>query len=450
MTGIHNFERSAALGLALLFSASADLRADDIRLEGNTRLTGTVRSIGENGSVELMSELSEEPIVLKGSAVREVTFSAPAEEPARPGAMVELANGDVLPVVLEELDERRLVVSSAEAGRLEIPREMVRSLHLGIYDQRVIYSGPDSLDNWIRDREGSKNWSYENGVLTAEGSGQISRRLEPASQFILRFTLGWQNNPNFQLSFADPLLGPAKAADRYLLQFNNAGLEIKRMSAEGPPHPSLITLNRPPDQFPGSRMKVEIRVDRLRSILKLYLNGEPEGRFIDPIGRAPTGGGISLFSNAPNNTEHEITQLEVLEWDEAGDRHRTEERGDPARDSLIGRSAERWSGRLAGIRTEGGNVLLSFKSEFQEEPIEIPDTEVSTVFFAEEAMAEVPKGDRPFVLRLRGNGVLSVTSCTFDGTEVRALHPLLGQLTLRRSGVSAFARAVPPTEISTQ
>ncbi len=445
MTGILN-SRPASLCFACLLTCAGSAGADDLILEGDARLTGVVRSISANGAVELQSPISPDPIFLKGSAVKRVVFSAPSEIPVRPTSRIELANGDILPVALESLDDKMLVVSSPEAGRLEIPREFLRSLHLGIYDQRVIYSGPDPLDNWIRDRTGSKNWSFEGGTLRAQGAGQISRKLEAAPQFIVRFTLHWQNNPNFQFSFADPLVATGKPSDRYYMQFTGAGLEIKRESSAGRRYETIVQLNRPPDQYAGSRLKVEIRVDRVRSTLKLYLNGELEGPFIDPYGKPPTGGGIALVSHAPNNTEQEISDIEVLEWDEAGDRHRTEDRGDPAQDSLIGRSAERWSGSLVGIRSEGGSPWFFFKSDFQDAPIEIPESEVSTVFFANQGVVDPPDEVHPFVLRLRGNGSLRVSSCIFEGDEVQAIHPQLGRLTLRRSGISALEHLAPSPE----
>ncbi len=450
MTGIRNFRSFAACVAGLLFLIPESLSADDLILEEGARLSGTVRSIGSNGAVELHSEISPDPVFLKGTSVKQVVFSLPAEIPEIPTSRIELANGDILPVTLEELDDGAMTASSPEAGRLEIPREFIRSLHMGIYDQRTIYAGPDSLDHWIRDRQGSRNWMHEDGVLRVQGAGQISRKLDCPQQFIVRFTLKWHNNPNFQFSFADPLAELGKPSDRYFMQFTGAGFEIKRMTADGPPHPSIALLNRPPDQYAGSRLRVEIRVDRVRSVLKLYLNGEPEGRYIDPVGRAPSGGGISLTSQAPNNTEQEITNIEILEWDEAGDRHRTEDRGDPAHDSLIGRSAERWSGKLVEIRGDSGSPWFYFKSDFQDAPIELPASEVSTVFFSNTAAAGQTGKAHPFLLRLRGNGFLRVSSCTFDDEEAHVAHPLLGNLTLKRSGISALERFIPPPGATTE
>ena len=49
----------------------------------------------------------------------------------------------------------------------------------------------------------------------------------------------------------------------------------------------------------------------------------------------------------------------------------------------------------------------------------------------------------PFVLRLRGEGSLRVTSCLFTEETVSAVHPLLGPLNFRRDGIVAMERTDP-------
>src|SRR5690606_700622 len=98
----------------------------------------------------------------------------------------------------------------------------------------------------------------------------------------------------------------------------------------------------------------------------------------------------------------------------------------------IGRRAERWGGRLEAIRRTPEGPVFVFKSDFQESPVELPEPEVSTVFFK---TGDQPATDDPepaFSLRLQGFGNLKVTSCTFADDVIRARHPLLGDLTLER------------------
>jgi hypothetical protein len=433
------------LGIRLALPAAAD----DLTLAGGqARLSGTVRSINAEGVVELASELSAAPLFLKSGSVEKIAFSAKPAAGDPPSTLVELANGDLLPATIESLDDQRLAVISPEAGRLEIPRESVKSLQFGIQRHKVIYQGPRSLEEWSEGGGEMKNWIFERDAVVSKGPSAASKILALPRQFILRFTLAWQQGmiPNFQVFFADPLVAKGEPCNRYYLQFGGAGLEIKREAAKGKRYNTIAILNRPSDQYPDNRLQVEIMVNRDASRMKLFLNGEPEGEFADPIADVPDGSGIALACNTPNGGSQEIRDIEIMEYDDSRRRHRAEERGNPGSDSLISIEDDRWSGRLLEIRNTTKGVVFVFKADFQEQPIEIPEADVSTVFFT----AGNPKTDAqaplPFVLRLPGEGSLSVASCQFTGESAAAVHPLLGPLAFRRGGIVAMERIKPATE----
>lgn len=413
---------------------------DQIALIGDARLSGTVKSINAEGVVELESPLSPEPVLLRGEAVRKVTFSDEDGTFKVPPSRLELNNGDVFPVEVESLDGEKIRVVSPVAGNLEVPRSALKSLMLGIHPNRVIYSGPRTQNDLKPEGTQAENWSFDEGVLTVQGGGRASKRLEPVKQFIVRFTLEWHNNPSFQFFFADPLSPTHQVTDRYYFQFNGSGMELRRESSNaGKRQTSFATLNRRPEQFDNSRVKVEIRVDRTEGVLYLFLNDEAEGRFKDPVGNPPEGGGISFVSSAGNDSEISISGVEVLEWDPQGDRFRTEDRGDPRTDSMIERRGDRFSGRLIEIKNVESERIFVFKSDFQDEPIELPESEVSTVFFKEPEQ-EAAQQFHPFALRLKSEGVVRVSSCSFPGEKIEAVHPLLGPLVFARDGVTALER----------
>ncbi len=118
----------------------------------------------------------------------------------------------------------------------------------------------------------------------------------------------------------------------------------------------------------------------------------------------------------------------------------------PKNDSLISREDDRWSGRLLGIRNTAEGAMFRFKTGFQEEPIEIPEADVSTVFLAENEAVKPDLTAHPFVLRLPGDGALRVSSCQFSGDTASAVHPLLGPLTFSRGGITAMERISPAPE----
>jgi hypothetical protein len=426
--------------LVLVGCALGIASADKLSLKDDARLTGTIRSINEAGVVELTSGLSPDPVLLKAEAVEKVEFSTPESAPIPPGTLIELSNGDLLPANIESLDDRILTIMTEDAGRLEIPRIALKSMQLGVHKRKAVYIGPKNADEWGRDLDENKRWKFSGGSLVANGPATASRSFETPQQFILKFTLKWQANPNFQIFFADPLTPKIEPVDRYYLQFNGAGMEVKRESSTGKRFQTVILLSRTPDQFANNQVDVEIRVDRKTSRLHLLLNGEPEGAGIDPVEGTPQGHGLTLVNSSAAGLSQEIRGIEILELDNVRARHRSEDRGNTKEDSLISRDEDRWSGRLAGISKSAEGAVFSFKSDFQDAPLELGESDVSTIFFAQPENAAAPDPDPPFALRLSGEGSLRVSSCTFSPESVSARHPLLGMLKIKRGGVVAMER----------
>jgi hypothetical protein len=432
-------KRLAPILLAAAFASSAG--ADVLALGGGGRLTGDVRGISGKGVVELASPLSPEALMLKPGVVKKVDFNVPPLA-AVPPAMVELDNGDRIPCALESLDADTLSVLTPDAGRLAIPRSALQSLQLGITRTTEIYAGPADAREWSgTPPDGRKSWGFENGSLTADGPTIGSRNFTLPRDFILKFTLRWKRNPNFQIYFADPLTPDAAAVDRYFLQFNIAGMEVKRESATGARSQTVMLIQRSPEQFRNGEVAIEIRVDRGTSRLHVLLDGEPEAAGIDPGDTPPAAGGVTLVSSGPPGSLQEIREIRLLPLDDAASRHRAERRGDKTVDSLISRDEERWGGRLDGLRSGADGLSFVFKSDFQDEPLVVPAADVSTIFFARPEVADAAAAASPVVLRLRGDGSLRVASCEFSETGVTAVHPLLGELKIAREGVSAFEYA---------
>ncbi len=419
--------------------------AADVSLIGDDRLTGELVGMDSSGTITLVSPVSDKPLLIKGDRVKSVNFALPGDSAKVPDQRVELINGDVLPVRVNGLDDTTLRVGSPDFGNFDIPRKAVDSVLLGVVPEVPVFLGEDSGDGWTRDPGGERNWEIKGGRYVATGQGMISRDLDLPEKFLIRFTLEWAAHPNFRMFFAGPSKSPGERANRYYLQFAGSGFEIRRetISKENRFTP-IVLLSRTPEQFPGSSLKVEIRVDRSIGALQLYLNGQLEGRYTDPLPDLPDGGHIALISQAPQESEQTVSDFGIFAWDERGDRHRSEDRGDRKADSLIGRHGERFGGDLSEVRETGSGSVYFFKSDFQEDVIELPEQEISTVFFAMDEKSGGREQTEGLVLRLRGGGEMRVSACEFGEETVKIVHPLLGKLELARAGVTSLERRVIP------
>ena len=438
MIGMSISDLSALAAVMLGLSISA--YAADVSLVGDGKLTGEVVSMDSSGTITLASPVSQHPLLVNGARVESVNFGLEDAKFPLPDQRVELINGDVLPVQVDGLDETMLQVSSSDLGSFGIPRKMVDSIRLGMVPERVVYEGHDSASGWIRDSGGARNWEIKDGQYLATGQGTISRELALPEKFILRFQLNWQAHPNFRMYFAGPATQPNEQANRYYLQFSGSGFEIRRELMAKSRYTPIVLLSRTPEDFPDGKLVVELRVDRTTGLLQLSLNGQIEGRYLDPVPEIPSGGMITMVSQAPQDSEQSVTNLEILEWDDRADRHRSEDRGDTKLDALIGRFGERFGGSLAQIRKDDSGAVYLFKSDFQKDLIELPEEEVSTIFFASpEGKRKKPKAEG-LILRLRGGGDMRVSTCEFGQNKVTAIHPLLGEVSIDRAGITSLER----------
>ncbi len=439
MTGMPSSKVIPCVSLALL-AWVGNCHADELSLTGDAKLSGTIRSIDKSGVVELASDLSPESVRLTPDAVEKITFGNNGSPFETPSSLIELVNGDLLPSQIEDFDGKVLNVLTPDAGNLAIPRDALKSMQFGVRRQKAIYSGPRNIEEWTAHPDGAKNWRFARGVLTASGSAIAVRKIEVPPRFVLKFKLKWQINPNFTVHFADPLMPTGDQVNRYLFVFNSSSIEVKRESDTGPKSQTVILLNRRPDEFPANEVAVELRVDRTSSRLHLLLNGEPEAAGVDPVATPPHGSGFVFGCNSPSGNPQEIRNIEVLDFDNTRERHRSENRGDTSIDSLISRYDDRWGGNLTKISKGVDGTVLAFKSDFQEQPLELLESDVSTVLFAKSGNATLQDKQARWVLKLRGEGSLHVTSCTFSEISVSALHPLLGPLEIKRTGVTALER----------
>lgn len=431
-----SFNRLTAMIFGMAVSSAL---AADVSLKGDAKLSGEIMEMTGDGTITLLSPISEKALQLSADQIERVAFGNAGKSLEIPDQRIELYNGDILPVRITSMDAGLINVESPVLGTLAIPRDTVSSLQLGIVPKKVVYSGPKGIEGWSRDGSGAQAWDYEDGGFLATGQGALMRDVELPRKFILKFTFGWQNQPNFQFCFAHPPMAQGARHDRYIAEFSGSGFGVFRETTNRMRTP-IILLARSPEQIAKRSMEVEIRVDRTRGLLELHIDGELEGRYTDPIEPIPEGTCVSIVSNAPRESGQNVRNIMILDWDDRGDRHRSEERGDGKADSLIGRYGERFGGKLEGIRANGGSTVYVFKSDFQKDPLELPEEEVSTLFLGGQGKPSKSGTTGGLILGLRGQGSMRVSSCVIEGDSVKVEHPLLGSLKFGREGISSLER----------
>ncbi len=434
------------MGRRLLTTAAALIaagiaRGDQLRLADGGRLSGEIVSMAADGSLTMHADVAVDPLEILPEQIRRVDFSKSSPTVADHDARVQLINGDVLPCDLIAIDAEDIKVRTTFAGDLTFSREVVDRMQLGIRPHRLILAGIGNEDDWVRS---DGDWSISNDALVSADTGHVGRAVKQLpSSFSLSFRLKWSQRPAFKVFFcSDPDKGSGGQLDRYYLQFNTAGFELKRQSTGQTSYHALGVVNRGPESFANRSVDIEVRVDRPSRMLYLYLDGELEGRFPDQLDDVPEANGIVFESGTKADEGHVVSRIEVRQWDASGDRHKSEDRGDAKSDAVIDHDGQRFGGSLLETAigklevTKGDKVVL-FQSPHLDDPMEIPVNGISTIFFA----GTNGKADTsPLYFGLGGGGQLSAASGRFDQQHIFLEHPLLGRLTIDRAAIASLDR----------
>lgn len=430
----HGFRRC---GIATLLFAAAfpSGRADEVVFSDDSGLNGKITALLEDGRLVLSSPLSHDPLELRADRVKRVVFAPKDPASDSHDALVQLANGDLFPCDLTAIDATTVRTRTSFAGDLAIPRSAIHTVQLGMRPRKLLYRGPSGAEGW--DMRGG--WRLENGRFIAESGGTLSRQFDAPESFSLRFRVRWRSSPDLTVHFADEGLKSGGKSNRYVLRFNPSGFELKReQDEEGRRDPPMIQVLREPSTFSNSMAEIDLRLDRKMHQVHFYVNGEYEGRFPDPLGGSPMGGGLLFRSGLGGDETLQIDQIELREWDASADRHRAEERGDGTQDAIILRDGQRGPARILGLHPDADGGDIEFKSPHLPKNERLPVSEISTLFFAR-SDGEGKTGT-PMKLELRGRGSLGLASCTFTDDMLHASHPLLGDLEIRRDAVARLER----------
>ncbi len=415
--------------------------AAEVSFNGEIKITGELIAMDQDGTVTLKTPHASEPIRLVPDKISRINFGNSADNSEIPKQSITLINGDMFPAEILSLDDKVLKIKSPTLGELDIPREMIGSIDIGMLSRKALYTGPKEISEWKNTVDEVSEWKIDNGILINKGNGEIYRDMKLPENYSIRFKLAWDIKPNFKFSFGDPMDYTGKRVNRYYLQFGSAGMEIKRESTGNQRFPPIADIKKLPQEFADNEMWLEVRVNRKAGQIALYINDRLLGRFDDKTSNIPSGTGIAFkCTDAAENNSLKVSDIFVSEWDEQGDKHRIEDRGNIKEDAVIGRTGERFGGRILSITDGKAGKAYRFKSTFQENPIDLPDAEVSTVYFAVVQNTN-PKEFKGMNLFLQGNGHIQISKCELNESMIRITHPLLGDLQLNRNAVSHLERA---------
>ncbi len=386
--------------------------SDALKFINNDLLHGSLVGIDDKNGVRWKNPEAKEPIEFKTTSVAQIKLQTRVQTRKPHPFSVRLTNDDELLGDIETLDSEKLEIETWYAGKLTIPRKMIRSitpLHSGAL---TIYEGPTGLEGW-KATESKGAWQYKDGALVATSSGPIGRDFKLPDLSNIEFDVSWRPYLQLMVSlYTDTIEN--YGGNCYMLQLNSNYCYLQKMKPNGGSsnlgQVQLESLQR------KSKAHLAIRVNKEAKTISLLLDGEMVKQWTDRGEFAGKGGGVVFYSQGQGLMK--VSNIRITPWDgKFEDKNAT---GEKSKEDMVRlENNDKVSGRLETIKD--GN--MQFSSSFAK--LEIPLKRIEQIEFST-AGAESPKraptdvrafflgrGQVTFALEKWDDKGVSVKSATF-------------------------------------
>ncbi len=428
--------------LASCFLAKAD---DKINLKNGDHFVGKVIAL-KDGLIELQTPHSDVPLKILNDDLVQLHFAkAPSsgQESAdlpKNSQEIMLRNGDVFPGEVVGMNETHISFQTWFTGQLEISRDQIDSVFFGVTPQRNLYRGPRGIDSWTQGK--TNQWKFADGLLTSQGKGIIGRDLKLTENFIFSANIAWQSSPNMRIHLCskEEKIGDKENGSAFLITVNSTGVQVQRImppDSKGPKYKTLVTHTVNLRESDSKSVHLELRVDRSKRILQLYLDGNKLEKGIDTS--TPPEGSCLIFESLSSGTRDTIiSNLTIDEWDTTTQRLRLEPRAEDDLDTLSVDDGDRFSGQIVSYDPNDPIKPFIVKTALSPDPIAIPLENCAVMYFSKSPDNIPSKGQ--YHLDLRTGGGLTLSGIQLGSDKLTATHPWLGNLEIDRRAMQSISK----------
>ncbi len=434
---------------------------DVLVFRNGDRLRGVLAAADGAGRLSWRPAPSDAPVELVPGNFTSLLFAA--RPPGLPGSMVaRFRNGDWIGGTFLALDGGQLVIETADAGQIRMPRALVKALYFGGDAPPAVSDGASDHEIWERGLPGNAGtspkpaevaspWVYAAGAFTPappqradsanRGRGlQLGRTFETlAPRVEMNFTVTAEQGPIFFTAqlFSDPvgivaLLIKEPGNRGYMMHVSTVGLSIYDMS------PRAGGRGIVQQHFPfGETVKrdarerqLQILADRTTGRMTVLVDGVVTARMVPKPADSPRqlGRGVTLApQSSPAAT---FSNLWIGPWN-----GRVPDTGAGGPSAIVALAN---GDEVEGAVEMGTPTLLKIASEVGD--LELPIERVTMVDFGGSPVTR-GAGAR---LHLAGQGALTVSAWRIEKESLICRSEIAGELTLPLTAVQEIVFAPPP------
>jgi hypothetical protein len=326
-------------------------------------LYGALQSIDPQNGILWRHPDALQPIEFSTDSISEIQFGPrPESNPAYTNTcIVYLTNQDQLEGKLVSCDAEKLTLETWYAGKINIPRSMVRLLTIIPSNLLTVFEGPTGLAGWTMGKVVSAGgeggyWKYKNGAFYASQPASIARDLKLPDSASIEFDLAWKGNLYLAIALYTDYMQPVNLANKetepdfggfYSLQINSFYANLLPVTKSDPlrylGQISVPAFNR------KRSAHVDIRINKSKRLIALLVDGALVKQWVDTEAFVGQGTGIRLVHQGLGVLK--LNQLKVTEWDGQFEEPPDNDQNNP-QDLARLRNGDRLVGNVESIRDD--------------------------------------------------------------------------------------------------
>ena len=401
-------------------------QGDVLQFLNRDSLHGSLLAIDPQTGVRWRSPEAREAIEFNTARLAEIRLAphkvnAPPEKDA---FRIVMTNNDELEGSVISLDGETLELDTWYAGRLSIPRAMIKNMTPRRQNSATIYEGPTSLEGWSN-TEQENGWKYRDGTFYTHNNGILGRDFKLPDLSDIEFDMAWGGFLQIGISvYTDQV--DNFGGNAYVLQINNNYVYVQRMRRNS--GSNNIGNTQLQSLMQKSKAHFSIRVNKDAKTIALFVDGHLAKQWTDRGEFAGGGGGIAFYSQGRGLIK--LSNIKIDSWD--GKLEEPPKPGDKSpEDTLRLANGDKVSGSLKEI-AKGNAALASMYA-----PLNIPIDRIEEIDMAGKNADQAKRKAGDVRVYFAGGGMVTVSVEKWDGKELIGTSPNFGRATFK---TEAFER----------
>lgn len=466
-------------------AATAYEAADLLRFDNGDQLHGEFQGFGEKSAVLWKrNKTDDQAIPFEAADIRQIVLqSGKPDQSLATLSYVGTTNGDRIPGLVQEMDDKRVAIQTDFAGLLELPRDKVAIIAPNPMGGRVLYHGPFDKKDWLQ-----RNLTHVGGIPMDKPESEIekqfplwkfsgsawywkegkagtalTRDIGMTDRSVLQFDVAWKNRLSMAVAFHADFKSPenAKPTEEHLnhsgiignlpnifgscyvlhLYSNYVVLYRSGFDEEGKPFMNRLQSRNATLRLSNTgSAKIEIRCNRNSGEIMLFVDGqficdwkEKSEDGIDPNDKAGEyygkGAGFGFMAQM-DDSPMRISDVVVADWNGIPDSARSLE-SDESDIVLLNNGTDRFSGKISGMKDGKVNLTGKYGS------FSFPMTEIAEIRFAKSQL-KAPEEEPASEVKIRFHPHGSISGQVVSGTakNTRLLNSCAGEINIDLNSAS--------------